>query len=76
MNKPASCLVFAQLLKLECSAGALASNTGVAVVVLWLMDRVAIKDPGEPVGAFLSPPKRRDSRLTVERSSCSLQESL
>lgn len=73
MSKPTSWLAFAQSLKFEHSVGAPASNTSVAVVVLWLMDPTAIN---EIAGALLSPPKCCDSRLTVERSSCSLQESL
>lgn len=39
-------------LKLEHSVGASASNTSVAVIVLWLMDPAAIN---ELVGALLSP---------------------
>lgn len=72
MSKPTSWLAFAQSLKFEYSVGAPASNTSVAAVVLWLMDPAAIN---ELAGALLSPLKCCGSHLTVERSSCSLQES-
>lgn len=72
MSKTTSGLAFAQSLKFEHATGASASNTSVAVVVLWLMDPAAIN---ELAGALLSPPKHCDSCLTAERSSCSLQES-